>query len=79
MDLCVTQFIRGKDGTKINMRDSNEKSDYCFVEAICPLCRKRFKIYVYWKGPGVPRMYCEVCRKIIGRRERHFYGHAYYT
>jgi hypothetical protein len=34
---------------------------YKLTVCICPLCGKRHKLRMYWRGRGAPRKYCADC------------------
>lgn len=29
---------------------------------ICPMCRRKHKVKLYWTGNGTPRIFCHPCR-----------------
>jgi len=43
--------------------------DRYLVECICPKCRTRHHIYLNWMGRGVPRKFCNSCRKFAQNGE----------
>ena len=44
---------------------SAEKMTVC----VCPLCGEKHKMWLFWRGRGIPRKHCEVCKH--NRIERH--------
>ena len=43
---------------KYNDIKSIEKMTCC----ICPKCRKRYYVKMFWTGRGTPRIYCHGCK-----------------
>lgn len=41
----------------------NEKTTNKMVQCICPMCGRKHKLYIYWKGNGTPRKFCLSCKK----------------
>ena len=33
-----------------------------FIEAICPNCKRKHVVYIFWTGRGIPRVYCPECK-----------------
>ena len=40
------------------------------TECICPICRKRHWLRLYFTGRGIPRKYCEHCSQKFLKRYR---------
>ena len=41
------------------------KSSTKLIKCFCPKCEKMHKARMEWKGHGVPRVYCEDCRRSV--------------
>jgi hypothetical protein len=33
------------------------------IKCLCPLCNKIHKLMIHWTGRGIPRIYCDTCKK----------------
>lgn len=42
-------------------------SEEKIVDAKCPRCRRKHKAKLYWTGRGMPKIYCEGCRRFVER------------
>jgi len=48
-----------KKEEQYNLYRSKDKSTECK----CPLCEVKHPVLMHWVGRGVPRVYCEPCKK----------------
>jgi len=46
-----------------------EKSYQKYIKCICPRCGTEHKLRLNWKGKGIPRKLCELCKKRGSRFE----------
>ena len=46
------------------------------TECICPKCRKQHEIRMRWVGRGVPRIYCDSCKHLVGGIYDLLYGNG---
>jgi hypothetical protein len=55
-----------EDGCELDQsrESSNLDCEKAIIECICPKCGVRHKIKLCWTGLGVPRKFCNACRKI---------------
>ncbi len=49
---------------------SHEKRTTC----ICPLCKKKHHVKMWYTGHGVPYKYCQSCLNITGSQQGEMYG-----
>jgi hypothetical protein len=35
-------------------------------DSVCPRCGKQHQVYLNWTGRGKPRIYCELCKTVVG-------------
>ena len=40
---------------------TKEKMTKCF----CPRCENEHKSFMYWRGKGTPKVFCQECKKLI--------------
>ena len=45
-------------------------NDDPLVTCICPFCGVTHVVRMFWTGNGVPRIYCKLCQKRVGRESR---------
>jgi Zn ribbon nucleic-acid-binding protein len=45
-------------------------NDDPLVACICPFCKAAHEVRMFWTGNGVPRIYCKLCQKRVGRESR---------
>jgi len=45
-------------------------NDDPLVACICPFCKVSHEVRMFWTGNGVPRIYCKLCQKRVGKESR---------
>jgi len=47
---------------------SDRKTRKSYVSCICPRCRTKHVVYMFWTGRGTPRVYCPMCYQLFRKK-----------